>query len=553
MSASPPRDLANGSLWFRIGVPSAVAGSYAIWLAMVSPAGEFPLEDDWAYAWSVRHLLEAGELRISEWVAASAIVPILWGAGFATLSGGASFTALRVSTLLFGVVCPLALCVLARRSNVSRSAAAVAALALLTNPLFVSLSYTFMTDVFFLGLMLISLVFYEDGVERDAPRALLIGSIFAALAYLTRQLGVSIPLAAALVLVARRGVRAWRPVAWAALVPALVFLLHQGWIREVHGVTWGFRLNVVENGLAKLLNASAPLELAQRLLQAILYLGVFSLPALVAVAASWRLPARRVRDLAGAFGAFLLLLAGYAVYAWEFQDQAMPYLSGLMGRSGLGSITIAGAKQAVTPAWAFDLVTWVSPCAGAALAALGLDAIRRSRRELARPGAVVLACAFGMASLTALSVQLWDEYLLVFLPAALLLVLREAPLSWGGLAAGVTLCAVMLAYALPEQADHMAWNEARWRLGHELIAQGTPAQEIDGGFEWLGLYDFEKGLPIAIARGQRGNLFGWAEVFRDRYLLSFEPQRGTRVVTSTSYDTRFGPQGRIYVLEYARP
>ena len=62
MIASPQRDLANGDLWFRLGVALAVFGSYAIWVAIASPAGEFPLEDDWAYAWSVRHLLEAGEL-----------------------------------------------------------------------------------------------------------------------------------------------------------------------------------------------------------------------------------------------------------------------------------------------------------------------------------------------------------------------------------------------------------------------------------------------------------------------------------------------------------
>jgi hypothetical protein len=248
-----------------------------------------------------------------------------------------------------------------------------------------------------------------------------------------------------------------------------------------------------------------------------------------------------------------VVLAAPVLYTWAFEGRAMPYLDGVMSRTGIGSVAIAGNKPSVTPDWIFDLVTLASPFAGAALAAFWTDALVRGRRELERPGAIVLVSAFLMALLTAATVQMWDEYLLVFVPSSLILVLRETTPSPRGWAAGALMCAAMLAYALLEQADHMAWNAARWKVGRELVERGVPPEEIHGGFEWVGMYDFEKGLPIAIERGREDDLFGWAKVFRDRYFLSFEPQRRSRVVTSARYETRFGPAGEILALEAFKP
>jgi len=39
----------------------------------VSPLGDFPLNDDWAYARSVEHLLETGQVKILGWAAPSLI------------------------------------------------------------------------------------------------------------------------------------------------------------------------------------------------------------------------------------------------------------------------------------------------------------------------------------------------------------------------------------------------------------------------------------------------------------------------------------------------
>jgi 4-amino-4-deoxy-L-arabinose transferase-like glycosyltransferase len=542
---------------FVLAVGASIALVYALWLLVAWPAGDFPLNDDWAYAWSVRHFLETGELRISEWASAAALLQVYWGALFAKFAGGFSFESLRVSTLVFSVASPVALCWLLRRLDVGRSAAALAAITLLANPIFVNLSYTFMTDVFHLGLMLVGLALYVDGIERNSARALWAASVVAAAAFLCRQLGLALPLAAAVVLVARHRRAAFRPVLQATLVPLAVFAGYTLWLTFVHGMTWGFELQVLQNSLPNLVRPSAPRVLTLRLVYAWLYLGLFSLPALIAVLVSAPLDADRVRRLRTPFACWALLCIAATWYTQDRIGLEMPYLAGVITRDGIGGVTIAGLKPRVTPDWVFTLVGIVAPVAGAAIAALWTEVLLHARRELAGRGAVVLLAALIMAAPTAPMVSLWDEYLLVFLPASLYLALRHVTLSSRGVAAGALVCTAMLAYALPEQAETLAWNDARWKLGRELVAKGASPQQINGGFEWVGWYDFETALPLSIAAGHHDDLFHWASVLPDRWFMAFQPlgvERGRSAVAGVvHYRTRFGPGGDVYALEGAAP
>ena len=82
-----------------------------LWLAVivvVDPRGEFPLNDDWAYAWSVKTLLQEGRFQLSDWGAVNLLPQTLWGWLF-SVPGGFSFTALRVSTLIASLITLFAL------------------------------------------------------------------------------------------------------------------------------------------------------------------------------------------------------------------------------------------------------------------------------------------------------------------------------------------------------------------------------------------------------------------------------------------------------------
>ena len=70
---------------------------WAIAVVLVNPIGDFPLNDDWAYAQSVKSLLETGNFQLPGWAVANLLPQALWGALFC-LPFGFSFTALRKSS-----------------------------------------------------------------------------------------------------------------------------------------------------------------------------------------------------------------------------------------------------------------------------------------------------------------------------------------------------------------------------------------------------------------------------------------------------------------------
>src|SRR5262245_31806689 len=120
-----------------------------VWVVVVfvvNPIGDFPLNDDWAYGSAVRTLVEPGDLRLSYWSATNLFVPVVWGALFCSPLGF-SFTALRLSSLVLGLVGVLATYGLLREARAPAGLALLGALVLAFSPIYFSLSFTFMSDV----------------------------------------------------------------------------------------------------------------------------------------------------------------------------------------------------------------------------------------------------------------------------------------------------------------------------------------------------------------------------------------------------------------------
>src|SRR5258705_13426502 len=99
-------------LFFLILVPIAT-------IVLVDPRGEFPLNDDWAYGLSVRHLAETGDVRLSHWGAMTLVWQAAYG-GLVCAVTGFSFTALRFTTIVFALATNLLLYALFRRLSKNR-------------------------------------------------------------------------------------------------------------------------------------------------------------------------------------------------------------------------------------------------------------------------------------------------------------------------------------------------------------------------------------------------------------------------------------------------
>src|SRR5438270_3664662 len=127
----------------------AVGGMTAIWLlmiAVVDPRGAFPLNDDWSYQAMLGNLVSRHVLLPTDATSVPVVGQILWATPFVWLTGSVLAGA-RLSTLVLGLVGSLAVFACLRQTGVSTGRSMLGGLAIMTNPLWVSLSCTFLTDV----------------------------------------------------------------------------------------------------------------------------------------------------------------------------------------------------------------------------------------------------------------------------------------------------------------------------------------------------------------------------------------------------------------------
>ena len=176
--------------------PALLLAGLGALVAVLSPFHNTPVQDDWDYARTVQLLLRTGTFQRSEIAQATELFSALWGSAFARLLGF-SFDTLRLSTLVLSAASLLIFYALLGELGFSGARRIAGAATLLACPLFVFLSFSFMTDVPALACLLAALYFYVRALHRGDLRQALVGSVFVSLAFLTRQLGLVSALAAA--------------------------------------------------------------------------------------------------------------------------------------------------------------------------------------------------------------------------------------------------------------------------------------------------------------------------------------------------------------------
>jgi hypothetical protein len=133
-----------------------------LWLfiiLLINPVGAFPLNDDWCYAKSVQLLAEKGQFKLFNWGEMTLVAHVYWGALFSELFGF-SFTTLRCSNLVLSGLSLLGIYASCRAINLSKQKAVLCTLLIMVNPLFVALSFSFMTEPSFMALIIWSTYFF---------------------------------------------------------------------------------------------------------------------------------------------------------------------------------------------------------------------------------------------------------------------------------------------------------------------------------------------------------------------------------------------------------
>jgi 4-amino-4-deoxy-L-arabinose transferase-like glycosyltransferase len=517
---------------------AAIASVWLIMVVVTNPAGNFPLNDDWTYARNVRHLVEHGHLQLWRGAFAMSIGNLPWGALFC-LPFGFSFVALRASSLVLGLIGVFSVYGLLREAGAKPSVAGIAGLSLAVNPVYYSLSYTYMTDVPCAAYSALAAYCFARALRTQSGWAILFGTLASCAAAATRQFGLLVPVAFLAAQIFRAGFKL-RPVV-RGLLPLVVVVLvlavcpgavispskmlsgNGGGLNTLGGYLSGFGLECLK---------SLP------------YLGLYALPMVVIMPWWRRLRGWRTEQI-GIAKVYTVLLsvafvAALAAAGILLGDKVMvPTGGNIIYNCGLGPATLKdtyclGMRDSIPVAGPgfWTVVSVIGFVSGAILvmllARMVWETLRSLRDQTDRnERSISLLCltAFVMLIIpicfTASLTTLLDRYILIAIPFLLVI-----PLVVGGrgfrpariqLALATIALLLIAGFSVAGTHDYLSWNRARWKALDSLTRKDKiDPKDIDGGYEFNGWYTWPNTwVP------QFGSSKSWWVLYDDEYVVSF--------------------------------
>lgn len=541
----------------------AIAALWVVMVGLLSPLGDFPLNDDWTYARSVKTILDSGRFELLPWSQPTALPQAYWGALFCRLFGF-SFTTLRFSTLVLGLGGVLVTYLLLRHLKARPSTALLGATTVAVNPLYFCLSNSFMTDVPLYFLAVTSLLMLVRGFQRDDPAWLVSGILVSLVAILQRQLAIVLPLGFAAAYLWSRRITPRRSAI--AVGPLLVgFLLHfllQQWLEAQGRVPFLSTRDILTAASQNFLP-----RLAENAVTLLVYTGLFVLPNSLARFDAWladdsaRSPRRVWLGVGGLIALSLVIL-------WTL-PRPMPFSQNVLTYFGFGPLSLRDTyilernypPKAAALAFAWAGVTLLAAVGASLLLDRcwrdGVAAIRgiraRGRGALGAVPVLLIATFSGYVVLiAAVTIAFFDRYLLLCIPFALIAVGENSPVGQSLRASAFPrflawlLVAISAAFSLVAMRDYLAWNGARWEALASLTErQGISPAVIDGGYEFNGWHMY---VPTPLGEVPAGKSWWWVK--DDEYVIASGPLPGYREIASYPFERwLLRERSRIAVLQ----
>ncbi|MCM2279462.1 MAG: hypothetical protein NDJ89_15410 [Oligoflexia bacterium] len=496
-------------------------------IVLIRPWGDFPVNDDWMYAWITRRFAETGTFSVELLIAPALYGQALVGA-FVSRVFGFSHLHLRVTTLVLASGILFLLDRLLRGAKVTTPLRTLALALLAFNPLFMHVAASFMTEVYgiFVALLGAAVWLWDRGrqVRRGEttllswPGALLSGALLGSCFWIRQFCILLFPAIAAATLLPPLWTRQWRTLRASAPRILLSATVCAGFAAAYFA--WARLSGNLRPSFTAPLGRLVGIDLRDTLIQAYsfaLYMTAFCfplfffLPSLPASAPERR---RFARAYAGTFF-FELVGAGLALFwgasnslVFPYLHKRFPLLGNVLIDTGIGPITLNDLYQRATvtrPAWPEGawLAIHALLLAIAPLALLWAGSARkllRSGRARLEPialetllfGALLAA---GMLVLLAqgLKGQTFDRYyllpllgLLLALPILVSASPREKPLEPWRLRLAFFAALPLAFFTTAGVHDYFRWNEARWDHARSLRAEGVRSTDIDAGYEFNG-------------------------------------------------------------------
>lgn len=539
---------------------------FAALILVANPSGDFPLNDDWNYAHSVKQLMSHGQLMITCWTLAASVTQIVAGAIWCSLTGF-SFDSLRCLSLVMATLAILQTIPLVTKIARSRWTGYAAAGSMMVNPLFFVLACTFMTDIPFLCLALALTVTLNSLDEKPSTPTLVLACVLSILVMLLRQIGIVIPIAFALsCLVTRSQTSGCKPTSLAfrlaPLATGLVTIaIFQYWLNTTQQDLFSYR---TEHAYLMGIVSKGPLSIASHftlnLFRALMYIGFLGLPIFVrwvpAMLRNWEGKHRTL---------FLMLCAELIILVFGglvFWGQFMPLADNVLIDFGLGPIFGGGDGSEILKHWhKAPLLLWAAITFGSVTGmSILLGALTIMGMRMKQLGTTRTVVFYILTVAMYLAVDcfrgFFDRYMIFVMPYMIALVASQCSENtashtepgwlkpFHGLCAlaGTVLWISYACFCVQATHDYFSYNRARWDgLNYLTNEQKIAPDLIDGGLEFNGWHAYDGGKKLT---------FDTTMKHGDRYLVTNYAAPGYKQIKTYVFERWLAPTpGTVYVLE----
>ena len=487
---------------------------YLFTISLIGPIHDYPIHDDWHYADAIRHFQETGEVRLDPVVSANILFMVAYGVVSVQLFSGllGFFGALQLTTLVLGLLGVLVFYLFFRELQLSVLKSFFGACILLFNPLYLLLSFTFMTDVPFVSLLIFSLYFFFRWLREETYLFLVLMLLFTLLSFMIRQHGALFLIALFVFCYLTK-----KNVYQELVVTGALMGLFMWYRYSVSAASVGYATTFLPGPLAVLFNfLHVPFFF-------FMYLGFFCFPLLLG--SPYKKPSS-LRLLKIIFGVLFLFIAFY----YYFGQQIMPYMGFTMNAAGLGQIFfLAGEKMSIYPFFVWLAITLLAFLSAGCLVYTCVNAFQKWK-ALSSPF-LFLGILFLLHFVFLLLIARFDRYFLPFVVLLVPFVLVRLTINPKWVSIGLACLAI---FSFVGVADYFAWNDARWGAFDALVDSGVAIEEINAGQEWAGWYFF------------------WSHLVQEKspeatYLISFSLLPRTEVYQVIPYSV-LGFDRELYVL-----
>lgn len=515
--------------------------------------GDFAINDDWGYSTPIRWWVEDRRLALTHWQSMPLFTQLVFG-GIWTEIFGFSQGALRQMTLVFALITCFALFVCARNLQLPISVCLLSALLPLASPIFVGLSYSFMTDVPAAAFVMLSLSFFirsfnkSDGGSVDYS----MGFVFLLLAVLLRQTSVAIALALVVAEPAARGF-SLRQMARPLTVLVTVILAYVAFnvilqeyftLPRAYGSKTSGLLTFVGDVFAA--NFGAFLQTIKALLIASSQFGLIALPIMPILSSIlWRRGRGHILVTAGITAILTVASLVIGVGVLSTSGGNMLTAEGIGPRNITGEIGVSNvAIYLITTIGHFGFACSVLVAASSIGTTIHEDGLATKN---VRGGTLLLflTAILIFAPHTVAYSAVFDRYALLPSILLVLVVLRVVyPISFSKesvWSSGVIIGAGF-AFSLLLTADFFRWQEARYTLIDRLLSDGFMEGDIDGGFEY-------NNLIVVLERPEEAVSMNLVDGTDRQVRLTKRPNLSEEVIFVEEYSRLFGlGLGQVYAV-----